>query len=58
MKRQRKHGKGIMLDICARKFRIGGIHGRGQMVSLGEETGKADDEEGHLGWPHFFTAFC
>lgn len=50
VRRQRKQGKGAILDICTRKICIDGIHGIDQVV--GEEAGKANEEEEHPGWPH------
>lgn len=32
--RQRKYGKGAVLDICHRKFCMGGIRGIGQVFSF------------------------
>lgn len=36
LRRQRKHGKGAVLDICTRKFYTVRIHGISQVVSFGE----------------------
>lgn len=54
--KQRKHGERRNTRYLYQKVLHRWDSWHGQMVSLGEETGKANDEEEHLGWPHFFKA--
>lgn len=56
MTKQRKHGERCNTRYLYQKVLHRWDSWHGQMVSLGEETGKANDEEEHLGWPHFFKA--